>query len=136
MKQKTEYMNMIINNQNNQVHPEWNESYVQFIKDLGPSPSRRCKLYKIDDLKPFQPDNCIWADPNQIIRLDKQKEILILQRYQKSQHTGLISTNQQEKTKVEYTIGNRFYEEELTNKQLERLKSQLKMTENDTLKEK
>lgn len=45
------------------VCKEWDESYEQFIKDMGPKPGKELSIERVDNDKGYYPDNCIWATP-------------------------------------------------------------------------
>lgn len=42
------------------MSPHW-ESFDTFIRDMGPAPTRRSTIRRIDPAGNFTPDNCIWT---------------------------------------------------------------------------
>ncbi len=40
---------------------EWKNSFYQFYKDMGPRPSSKHQIERIDNLKGYHKDNCKWA---------------------------------------------------------------------------
>lgn len=43
------------------VCPQWQESFRQFLEDLGPAPSQLHWLGRLDVLGNYMPGNCIWT---------------------------------------------------------------------------
>ena len=48
------------------VHEKWRSSYAAFIRHIGPAPSRRHRLSRIDTARGFQPGNVQWARPRKV----------------------------------------------------------------------
>lgn len=57
------------------VDPRW-DSYEQWKKDMGPRPSSRYSIERLDNNGPYSPENCIWALPKQQCRNSRKNRLL------------------------------------------------------------
>ena len=44
------------------LHSSWGDSFSDFLGDVGPSPSRNARLWRIDSSKPWEPCNTRWIE--------------------------------------------------------------------------
>lgn len=44
---------------------QWLNSFEEFYKDMGPKPSKKHSIGRIDNLKGYCPENCKWATPEE-----------------------------------------------------------------------
>lgn len=62
-------------NENNQDYPtygakgirvssEWLENFATFYEDMGPRPTKKHTIERLDPYKDYSKDNCIWTDDN------------------------------------------------------------------------
>jgi hypothetical protein len=47
------------------VCPEWEESFQRFYEDMGPRPSDKHQIDRIDNCKGYFPENCHWVLPRE-----------------------------------------------------------------------
>jgi len=45
------------------VCDRWRESFAAFLADMGPRPSKRHSIDRVDGTKGYEPGNCRWALP-------------------------------------------------------------------------
>lgn len=49
------------------VCDRWNK-FAEFLSDMGPRPSKKHSLERVDNSKGYGPDNCVWATSTEQIR--------------------------------------------------------------------
>lgn len=47
------------------VCDRWRTSCADFVKDMGPKPTRRHSIDRINNDGDYEPSNCVWATPKQ-----------------------------------------------------------------------
>lgn len=58
------------------VCDQWNNSFETFLKDMGPRPSLKYSLERIDNDKNYTPDNCVWRTMQQQSRNKRSNRLL------------------------------------------------------------
>lgn len=80
-----------------EVCEQWQHSFPQFLKDIGPKPSPHHSLERIDNNNDYSPDNCRWATPKEQCRNSRRNRHLThndlaLTLAEWSERTGLNRT--------------------------------------------
>ncbi len=60
------------------VCDQWRHSFPSFLADMGPKPSRRHSVDRIDNNGPYAPKNCRWATPIQQRRNRRDTPVIVL----------------------------------------------------------
>jgi hypothetical protein len=61
------------------VCDRWRNSFENFLADVGPRPSPRHTLERIDNDGPYSPENCCWATPKEQGRNKRTNHLLTFQ---------------------------------------------------------
>ena len=76
------------------VCARWKGSFVAFFKDMGPKPTPKHSIDRIDNDGNYEPGNCRWATPKEQVRNKKNSILLTMDGYtatiaEWSEKTGL-----------------------------------------------
>lgn len=58
------------------VCPEWRESFVTFLLDMGPRPSPKHSIERMDNNGNYEPGNCRWATNTEQCRNHRRNRLL------------------------------------------------------------